>query len=408
MWEKFRIDKKLNIDRKYINIGIVVVMVGVALFFAYEIISRSGTYIIVAKNAIDGFFKTIRPIIIGAVIAYLLYPPVCRIEKFIRKEFLKNQLVTKKGLEKYGWAYRLASVIIVFLAIILSVVLIFDFIIPPLIESGRALMDNIPQYEEVVSNGIAQLNSYFETLDINYQQVSGYVDKITSVFSLAGEEIINILTNSIQSIGSFIVDFILSIIFAFYFLKDKEMLFGTIKKFARVVMPGKFGEHVKQFVVDLDEVVGGFAKGVLLDALIVGIVSSILMLIIKHPFAILVGVIAGISNVIPYIGPAIGAVAALILGMFSSISVGVWGFILLILYQQVDGNIIQPKIVGGNVGLPAVWTLIALTIGGGYGGILGMIVAVPIAAIFSVYINRFYEKRKKVIKGKEKADNEKN
>ena len=159
-------------------------------------------------------------------------------------------------------------------------------------------------------------------------------------------------------------------------------------------MPGKFGRIVKQFIVDLDEVVGGFAKGVLLDALIVGIVSSILMLIIKHPFAILVGVIAGIANVIPYIGPAIGAVAAFILGLFSSITVGVWGFVLLILYQQVDGNIIQPKIVGGNVGLPAVWTLIALTIGGGYGGMFGMIVAVPIAAIFSVYMHRFYEKRK--------------
>ncbi len=141
------------------------------------------------------------------------------------------------------------------------------------------------------------------------------------------------------------IDFVLSIIFTFYFLKDKEMLFKTIRRFGRAFIPGKLGTVLKQFIIDLDEVVGGFVRGVLLDALIVGIVSSILMLMIHHPFAVLVGVIAGICN------------------------------------------------VGGSVGLPAVWTLIALTIGGGYAGAIGMIVAVPTAAILSVYVHRIYKKK---------------
>lgn len=393
MWEKFRIDKKLGIDKKYINIGIVTVLVGISLFIAYEFISRSGTYILEFKDLLKSFFRVIRPIMVGAVLAYLLFPPVCFIERNLKKLLVNNKLYKVKLKEEQNWALRLLSVIIVFLLIILSLVLIFNFIIPPLLESGRALMNNIPQYESVVRNAIGNLNTYFAKINVDYQQVSTYVDKVTSIFSLAGAEIINAITISIQSIGSFVVDFVLSIIFAFYFLKDKEMLFSTIKKFGTVVFPGKFGKLLKQFILDLDEVVGGFAKGVLLDALIVGIVSSILMLIIKHPFAILVGVIAGVSNIIPYIGPAIGAVVAFLLGLFSSITVGVWGFILLILYQQVDGNIIQPKIVGGNVGLPAVWTLIALTIGGGYGGMLGMIISVPIAAILSLYFRRFYKKR---------------
>ncbi len=237
------------------------------------------------------------------------------------------------------------------------------------------------------------MNSYFATLDINYQQISTYIDKVTAAFAVIGQEIVNIITNSIYGFGSFMIDFVLSIIFTFYFLKDKEMLFKTIRRFGRAFIPGKLGTVLKQFIIDLDEVVGGFVRGVLLDALIVGIVSSILMLMIHHPFAVLVGVIAGISNVIPYIGPAIGAVVAFILGMFSSITLGIWGFILLIIYQQIDGNIIQPKVVGGSVGLPAVWTLIALTIGGGYAGAIGMIVAVPIAAILSVYVHRIYKKK---------------
>ncbi|MBE6058922.1 MAG: AI-2E family transporter, partial [Clostridium sulfidigenes] len=356
MWDRFRIDKKLDIDRKYINIGVVAVITGIALFIGYEIVSRSGTFINIIKNAILGFLSVIRPIIIGAIISYLLFPLVRRIEIFIKK------CVSVKENNKFNWIYRIISIVLVFFIIILSVVLIFNFIIPPLLENAKSLINNIPQYESVVRNGINNLNSYFATLDINYQQISTYIDKVTAAFAVIGQEIVNIITNSIYGFGSFMIDFVLSIIFTFYFLKDKEMLFKTIRRFGRAFIPGKLGTVLKQFIIDLDEVVGGFVRGVLLDALIVGIVSSILMLMIHHPFAVLVGVIAGICNVIPYIGPAIGAVVAFILGMFSSITLGIWGFILLILYQQIDGNIIQPKIVGGSVGLPAVWTLIALTI----------------------------------------------
>ena len=387
MWDKFRIDKKLDIDKKYINIGVVAIIVGVALFAGYEIVSRSGAFITIIRDSIMGFLRIIRPIIIGTIISYLLYPLVRNIEIFIKK------WVNVKGNEKYNWIYRIISIVIVFFIIILSVVLIFNFIIPPLLENAKALINNIPQYESVVKDGIINLNSYFATLDIDYQQVSTYIDRITAVFAVIGQEIVNLITNSIYGFGSFIIDFVLSIIFTFYFLKDKEMLFKTMRRFGRAFIPEKLGGILKMFILDLDEVVGGFVRGVLLDALIVGIVSSILMLIIHHPFAVLVGVIAGISNIIPYIGPAIGAIVAFVLGMFSSITLGIWGFVLLILYQQVDGNIIQPKIVGGSVGLPAVWTLIALTIGGGYAGAIGMIVAVPIAAIVSVYIHRYYKKK---------------
>ncbi|WP_346896822.1 AI-2E family transporter [Clostridium sp. UBA7503] len=387
MWDRFRIDKKLDIDRKYINIGVVAVITGIALFIGYEIVSRSGTFITIFKDAILGFLSVIRPIIIGAIISYLLFPLVRRIEIFIKK------CVSVKGNNKFNWIYRIISIILVFFIIILSVVLIFNFIIPPLLENAKSLINNIPQYESIVRNGINNLNSYFATLDINYQQISTYIDKVTAAFAVIGQEIVNIITNSIYGFGSFMIDFVLSIIFTFYFLKDKEMLFKTIRRFGRAFIPGKLGTVLKQFIIDLDEVVGGFVRGVLLDALIVGIVSSILMLMIHHPFAVLVGVIAGICNVIPYVGPAIGAVVAFVLGIFSSITLGIWGFILLILYQQVDGNIIQPKIVGGSVGLPAVWTLIALTIGGGYAGAVGMIVAVPTAAILSVYVHRIYKKK---------------
>ncbi|HBL06551.1 MAG TPA: hypothetical protein DDZ33_06430, partial [Clostridium sp.] len=155
MWDRFRIDKKLDIDRKYINIGVVAVIAGIALFIGYEIVSRSGTFINIIKNAILGFLSVIRPIIIGAIISYLLFPLVRRIEIFIKK------CVSVKENNKFNWIYRIISIVLVFFIIILSVVLIFNFIIPPLLENAKSLINNIPQYESVVRNGINNLNSYF-------------------------------------------------------------------------------------------------------------------------------------------------------------------------------------------------------------------------------------------------------
>ncbi len=212
MWDRFRIDKKLDIDRKYINIGVVAVIAGIALFIGYEIVSRSGTFINIIKNAILGFLSVIRPIIIGAIISYLLFPLVRRIEIFIKK------CVSVKENNKFNWIYRIISIVLVFFIIILSVVLIFNFIIPPLLENAKSLINNIPQYESVVRNGINNLNSYFATLDINYQQISTYIDKVTAAFAVIGQEIVNIITNSIYGFGSFMIDFVLSIIFTFYFL----------------------------------------------------------------------------------------------------------------------------------------------------------------------------------------------
>ncbi|MEG0306696.1 MAG: AI-2E family transporter [Clostridium sp.] len=387
MLDKFRIDKKLGIDKKYVSIGIVTVCVGIMLFLGYEIVSRSGIYLNVAKNFVVGFLNVIKPITTGAILAYLLFPPVRRIEKLLMS-FNKT-----KSDSKYNWVYRIISIIIVFFIIILSLVLIFNFIVPPLLENAKSLINSIPQYENIVMSAMERLNSYFVSLNIDYQQISGYIDKITSIFGVLGERVIYLITNSIYGLGNFIIDLVLAIIFTFYFLKDKEMLFVTINKFGRAFIPTRLGKGIKQFIFDLDEVVGGFIRGVLLDAVIVAIVSSILMLIINHPFAILVGVIAGVCNIIPYIGPLIGGIVAFVLGIFTSTTLGIWGFVLLLLYQQIDGNIIQPKIVGGSVGLPAVWTLISLTIGGGYGGAVGMILAVPVAGILSVYVHRYYKKK---------------
>ncbi|MEE0881650.1 MAG: AI-2E family transporter, partial [Turicibacter sp.] len=175
---------------------------------------------------------------------------------------------------------------------------------------------------------------------------------------------------------------------------DTQLILNTIDKLATVILSDSFKQKTKRFLKDVHEVFGGFILGQLLDALIVGIASTILLLIIGHPFALLIGFIAGITNVIPYIGPIIGAVLALILGLFTSVRLGVLGALLLIVYQQIDGNFVQPKILGESVGLAPVWIFMAILIGGNYFGAIGMILAVPIVALLKIYLERRLNKTK--------------
>ena len=159
-----------------------------------------------------------------------------------------------------------------------------------------------------------------------------------------------------------------------------------------ILLSSKLRQRIKYFLKDLHEVFGNFILGQLLDALIVGIASTTLLLIIGHPFALLIGVIAGITNVIPYIGPIIGAALALILGIFTNVKLGILGCVLLIIYQQIDGNIIQPKILGDSVGLAPVWIFIAILVGGSYLGAVGMIISVPLVALMKRYFERLFMK----------------
>ncbi len=180
-------------------------------------------------------------------------------------------------------------------------------------------------------------------------------------------------------------------ILTFYFLKDKEKLFAMISKFGTIVCTPKVKDNIIDFVKTLDDVVGKYLLGTILDSFIVGVVSVLLMILIKHPFAILIGVAAGFTNVIPYVGPIVGSGLAFVLGAFTSLGLGITGAVLLLLYQQIDGNIVQPKIVGDKVGLLPVWILIAVLIGGSYFGGIGMIASVPTAALIGVYIDRLYK-----------------
>ncbi|MGL6173630.1 MAG: AI-2E family transporter [Cellulosilyticaceae bacterium] len=381
--------KEIIHNKKYKTYIALVVITGILLFIGFNVVEEGPYLLKVLATAIIQFLDIISPVFWAFILAYLFYYPMMFIEKLIYK--LRGNRAIKK---KTKGRVRLLSVTLTFVGVITLIITIINFIVPPLITNVNILLSSIPEFEANLSIWINEIREYMATLNITAQAGSGLVNEMINVLETIGEGIIGLATQLVGSISSFVIDFIVTVILTFYFLKDKEKLFGAIDKFGTIIMSDRVRFGIKRFVKDLDDIVGKFMIGTIFASFVVGVISTVLMLIIGHPFAILIGVAAGLTNIIPYVGPILGAGLAFVLGIFESMKLGILGAVVLLLYQQVDGNVIQPKIVGDKVGLAPVWILIAVLIGGSYFGGVGMILAVPTAALIAVYVDRRYKKVK--------------
>ncbi|HAX73389.1 MAG TPA: AI-2E family transporter [Firmicutes bacterium] len=371
--------KSFYIDRKYIKIATLVLIVGILLLLTYRLSFHTDTILTSVKVALLNFLSIAAPVFYAFFLSYLLFRPLL----FIQNSLLK---VTKQKIHvKFA---RVLAILILVVLLIFSISLLFNLVFPPLFQNVQMLMDSLPVYQEKIYTWLENAASALTT-----EQLDGLTTWISNSFNVIASGILSFGTGVVTNLTSFVLNTVATIILTFYFLKDKERIFSTLNKIGFVLFKPTVHNQVKSFFIDLDKVFGGFIFGQLLDALFVGIASATLLLIIGHPFALMIGLVAGITNIIPYVGPLIGAALAFLLGLFTSINMAVLGFILLIAYQQIDGYFIQPKILGDNVGLDPVWIFIAILIGGSYFGALGMIISVPLVALIAVYFKRHYEKK---------------
>lgn len=386
--------EKLKLESKYIRYGLYIILAILLLFLGYKIIDNGSYLIDITKSNIYNFFRMISPIFYAFLISYLLFKPVVFFQNLISK--LYSRITKRKINDRIYKISRVLGIIIMFVIISISIALVINFVIPPIVENIKILLSKLPEYQTQMKIWIEEIVGFFNKNNMDIQATGELATGVTDKLFLVGNKTLAFIANSVTTLSSLILDLILTIILTFYFLKDKEVLFKNFKKIRDVVMPKKFGRALTIFVNDIDEIVGKFLVAEILDSVIVGVVSTILMLLIRHPFSILIGCVAGLTNIIPYVGPIIGAALAFGLGIFSSLGLGVSGAILLLLYQQIDGNFVQPKIVGDKVGLIPVWILIAVLIGGSYFGAIGMILSIPVAGLIRIYFNR-YAKYKNII-----------
>lgn len=381
MFDKFKFNKN------YLNIGIITLIIGSILLFVYQVSRHSVDIFFFVKNILFTFLSIISPIIYAFVLAYILYRPLRFIERLVH--ILWIQITNQKLSHK---TTRLISLLTLIILIFGFITFLTKLLIPPLFQNLLTIGEALPNFQTILTDWLSKISPYFESVYISETQIQKLAVYITNFLSQFLTTIFDSRSGVITNVASFFIHLVATIILTFYFLKDREAILKTIDNVSMILLSSKLRQRIKYFLKDLHEVFGNFILGQLLDALIVGIASTTLLLIIGHPFALLIGVIAGITNVIPYIGPIIGAALALILGIFTNVKLGILGCVLLIIYQQIDGNIIQPKILGDSVGLAPVWIFIAILVGGSYLGAVGMIISVPIVALMKRYFERLFMK----------------
>jgi len=378
MFEQLKKNKQLWLN------SLSLFIVGVGLIFIYYFLKNLG----LITDQLHTFLLLVRPVIIAFGIAYVLNRPMIYIEKLLKNLSLK---LLKKELA--SGASRWMTILILFILVVGAIILLFNSIIPPIMTNLRLLLESLPMFGDSINDYIKELGPYVESF-INQQQIDQITNFITNLLSTAGTYVLQLGTGVITNATGFAISTLTTIMLSIYFLKDKEILISSIDKGAQVLLPQKSLNQVKQLLHDLDVVFGGFLIAQLIAAILAGVFSTLILLVIKHPFASLVGLVTGVANVIPYIGPILGALLGGVLGLFSSLNLAILSLVLLTIYQQLDANVIQPKLLSNSVGLNPAWVLISILIGGHYLGMVGMIVSIPTAALAQIYLTRRYHQLK--------------
>ena len=322
------------------------------------------------------------PFIYGGVVAYLLRP-MCN---FYERAFSG---VLPKG------AKRMANPIAVALSLLTGIALVYALIImiaPQLYESIYSLWISIPDKirqfvqwatvrfgdEEVV----AQILTLFErNSDSVYQQLEAWAKEILSPYLTGLSSIVSGVGSSLVKIFKFLYNLLIGLIVACYLLASRKRFARQSVLVVRSLLKPRWADLFLNEVAFVDRTFGGFIDGKLLDSAIIGVLCYIGCVIFRFPYALLVSALIGVTNVIPFFGPFIGAVPATLLIMIENPIKGLWFIVFVLLLQQLDGNVIGPKILGDRTGLSSFWVLFAIVLFAGLWGVVGMVVGLPLFAV---------------------------
>lgn len=390
---------KISVDKTLVKYSVYIIVLATILYVIYRIVSNLEFIISSILGALSGFLSVISPLIIAMIVAYLLHPIVCWIENNLMNSRLFTKIGSKR-LEKHKQLKRTISVLLTYLLVIGAfVILIYSTYVMIGGQISRqvnisAVLSSISTYTERYNQIFEQLKSWLMTSGLSdnvKQQVIGAADSVNVMLTSA----ISNFFESMKKFGSNTVNVFLGLILAFYILKDLDFFKKLYNDAASVLIKKKDNRKLKNLFSDINSIISKFIRGQLLDAMIVGILCSIGLSIIGLDFAVLIGMTAGISNIIPYFGPIIGSIPAVIVGLLSGNPItALFAVIVLVVVQQVDSTLISPRVVGDSVGLHPLFVMLSIIIGGAYLGLGGMLIAVPVAAIIKMFLIRWMEDRK--------------
>lgn len=372
---------KLKFENKYIKWGVTAFcVIALSVIFFFMILRNEGL-----ADAVNKMTSILTPFIYGLVMAYLLCPLYnLSVRTFSKVKWPK---IHKKD-RSVTIAKGLASVIsvVVVLGIITGILIL---IIPQMIESIISITKSLP-------DSIAQFSEWLRSLS-KATQLTGPVERwVNHTAESFAKWVSNNLVPEYDSIVSGVADvgigivnviknFFIGIVICVFFINSKEIFAAQSKKLILALFREDRADSFLRGAAFTNKTFGGFINGKLIDSLIIGVICFIVMTIFHWPYTVLISVIIGITNIIPFFGPFIGAIPSALLILMEDPITCIYFLIFILILQQVDGNIIGPKILGDSTGLSSFWVMFAILVGGGLFGFMGMVVGIPIFAVIYAY-----------------------
>ena len=339
------------------------------------------------SGVVDSFFSLLAPLLLGICIAYVVNLLLKVVERLWDKALAKAPDIWRGRLKR---PLCLTLTMLLFLGIIFAIIFI---LIPRLEEAGATLVANVPVYVEQLQSWWNGVIAFAAERGVTLPELSMNADNATKVvtdfLTNNGGNVVNTTLDITTSILGALVNFLLALVFSVYLLAQKEKLLAQSKRLLLAAIPKKAGKRTMHILKITNNAFSSFVTGQVTEAFILGTLCCMGMLILRLPYALPVSVIICFTSLIPIFGAWIGAATGAFLIVFVSPIKALTFLIFLLILQQVEGNLIYPRVVGKSVGLPGLWVLAAVTIGGGAFGIVGMLLGVPICSVVYVLVQDF-------------------
>lgn len=339
--------------------------------------------------------RTLAPVYIGVILAFILCPVYNAFVGYFYTWFKKDG----PGGRKLFIAARVISSVICVILVVGLIGLLIYFVVPQLIDTILGLAETMPER-------LAAFSEWLETHFSRFPQLAKWVDNIANAGSrdvlewtseniLRGDamNIANTISSGVFTAVKYVANVLVGLLIMVYLLNFKEHIFAITRKIVSATCGQKRRDSLYEFATIVNETFIGFIVGRIIDSFIIGVLTFVVLKIFVIPFPLMISVIVGVTNVIPFFGPFIGAIPSVILLLLEDPMEALYFIIIILVIQQLDGNVIGPKIVGDSLGISSFWVLIAVLVGGGLFGFTGMVFGVPVFAVAYRYINKVMTRR---------------
>jgi len=381
-------NSKFPLNRQYLTISVYIVLTAIVLFVVYSLITNFGSAVSAASAFLANILSALSPLLIGLVFAYLLGPLVSVIDRKIMSRLHRTSPDPVKAAKREKQLHTM-SILITYLLILsvlcliiytLAVLIVGQLFFASLGQMVQSIVDYFMKYEAILRDLIDKIPG--SGLEERLQEIiTALIAWISGHFSTAS------IISFIISIGGGILNLLLGAVVSVYLLLDADFFKRIWRKLMSLTMSEQRMLQVVDTLSEINIVVGRFLRGQLLDALIIAILASVALTAVGLDFAVFIGFFAGLSNVIPYFGPVMGMIPAVIVALLTGgVKQALLSILVLFIIQQIDSAIISPRVVGSSTGLHPVFVLTAVVFAGYFWGIPGMLLAVPVTAILKLFL----------------------